>query len=64
MRVPHVFANVAEALASLQADKLGTVYYRALEVFVATCHGTGSFTHKDWREHGGHKNSLEEKVKA
>jgi hypothetical protein len=53
-----VFADAHQALAALAMDKLGTVYYKANEVFVATSHGTGTFTLKDWTEAKGHKNSM------
>ena len=47
-----IFATVAEAKHALENDALGTVYYRVgdlgLEVFVATCHGTGTFAARDW----------------
>jgi len=42
---PPVFETVAEALAALKRDKLGSVYYRAGQVFVATAYGTGTFSY-------------------
>lgn len=54
----RIFATVAEALAALSRDKLASVWFKAGFVFVATAHGTGSFTAKDWEAGGGPKNSM------
>lgn len=51
------FTTPAEAIQSLRHDSLGTVYYRATLVFVATAHGTGCFTLKAWEAAQGPKNS-------
>jgi hypothetical protein len=53
-----IFTTVQEALGSLGMDKLGTVYYRAKDVFVVTSHGSGTFSWADWREGGGRMPSL------
>lgn len=50
---PHIFTTVAEAKAALVADGLGTVYFRASEVFVATSAGTGTFPKDQWYAEGG-----------
>ena len=55
-RLP-VFETVAEALAALKRDKLGSVYYRVGQVFVATAYGTGTFSYGRWRREGGAENS-------
>jgi len=54
---PPVFETVAEALVALKRDKLGSVYYRAGQVFVATAYGTGTFSYGRWRRDGGSENS-------
>lgn len=59
MRAAYVFASVAEAKASLAADRLGTIYYSAGKVFVATSHGTGTFKAADWRDGDGPRPSVE-----
>lgn len=43
-----IFATVAEARAACVGDKLATIYRRAGSVFVATAHGTGTFTAAEW----------------
>lgn len=58
---PYVFETVAEARAALKADKLGAVYYRKGQVFVATCHGTGTFSYGRWRREGGSENSQKDR---
>jgi hypothetical protein len=54
---PPVFETVAQAIEALARDKLGTVYYRAGQVFVATAYGTGTFSYGRWRREGGQANS-------
>ena len=51
--------TVAEALAALKEDKLGTVYYSSHGVMVATKDGAGTFTLKEWKAGGGYGNSQE-----
>ena len=43
-----VFGSVAEAKAVLAGDKLGSVWYSADKVFVATAQGTGTFSRAEW----------------
>jgi hypothetical protein len=50
---PYVFRSVDEALQALRADRLGTIYFRAHEVFVATAFGTGTFPRSAWKAAGG-----------
>lgn len=50
---PHIFASADEAVAALRRDRLGTVYFKAGSIFVATNVGTGTFTLREWREAGG-----------
>jgi hypothetical protein len=52
------FKSVEEARAALAGDKLGTVYYKASEVFVVTAFGTGKFTTAEWKVGGGPKMSI------
>jgi len=42
------FKTVQEAREALKRDKLGVAYVNALEVFVATSYGTGTFTREQW----------------
>ena len=51
--------TVEIALAALKKDKLGTVYYSAKGVTVATASGVGTFTLKEWKDAGGCGNSQE-----
>lgn len=54
----QIFATVKEAKAALSRDRLASVWFRAGSVFVATAHGTGTFTDEEWREGGGPKPSV------
>lgn len=56
----RIFATVAEALAALSRDRLASVWFKAGSVFVATAHGTGTFTAEEWEREGGPKNSLDD----
>lgn len=49
-----------EALAALNRDKLGAVYYSSKGVMVATAQGAGTFTLKEWSAGGGYDNSQKE----
>ena len=49
--------TVKAALEALKQDKLGTVYYSSKGAFVATAHGSGQFSLKEWKDGGGHDNS-------
>lgn len=54
----RIFATVSEALSALSRDRLASVWFRAGSVFVATAHGTGTFTAEEWEKAGGPKNSM------
>jgi len=54
-----VFGSVAEAKAALAGDKLGSVWYSAGKVFVATAHGTGTFSRAEWLAGDGPRSSVE-----
>lgn len=56
----RIFATVAEAKAALSQDRLASVWFKAGSVFVATAHGTGTFTAEEWERGGGPKNSLDD----
>jgi len=43
-----IFATARDARRALEADRLGAVYRRINEVFVATVYGSGRFTPKEW----------------
>jgi len=48
MHTPPILATVAQAKRAIEMDNLATVYFRAGGVFVATAHGTGTFTRQEW----------------
>lgn len=54
-----VFKTPEEAIQALRQDRLGTVYYRADGIFVATAFGTGMFTRKQWDDANGFRPSVE-----
>lgn len=54
-----IFASVAEARAALAGDRLGTVYYKANQVFVVTAHGVGQFSTAQWKAGDGPRPSVE-----
>ena len=54
-----VFRSVAEAKAALSGDRLGSVWYSAGKVFVATAHGTGNFLRAEWLAADGPRSSME-----
>ena len=60
--LPAALKTPEEALVALGLDKLGTVYYKADGVFVATRHGSGQFSKAEWEKAKGFKNSLEKKA--
>ena len=53
-----IFRTVEEAKIALASDKLGTIYFKSDGVFVATAHGTGTFTLKEWRDGDGYDPSV------
>ncbi len=55
VRVP--LKTVLDAKAALKDDKLGTIYYSAAGVLVATAFGMGQFTLKEWKAGSGDDNS-------
>ena len=60
----RIFATVQEAKAALANDRLGTCYFRAAGVFVATAFGRGTFTDHEWRSGEGPRPSVERKASA
>jgi len=48
MHTPPILTTVADAKRAVANDCLATVYFRAGGVFVATAHGTGTFTREEW----------------
>lgn len=57
MRPRLKLKTVQDALAALKKDALGTVYYSAHGVVVATAFGVGNFTLEEWKDGGGYDNS-------
>ena len=48
MHTPPIFSTVVEARAAISKDNLATIYRTADKVFIATAHGTGTFTRQEW----------------